>query len=154
MSYQPETRLAGLSDQTRRRNTCGCGSRQRGHFIRGPIPWEWLCRAGRTVGKGLHVAAVIWFKVGLQSSDRVKISLSAVARYFNFDRASAARGLAELENAGLVVVERHSGAAALVRVVRECPDVSSGPSEAPLRVQDRDGDSGPQVSDRRQVSSA
>jgi hypothetical protein len=86
-------------------------------FVRGPIPLRWIRRAGGLPGKALHVGLAIWFLVGLRKSYVVALSLSAVARDFGMDRATASRGLGKLARAGLVAVERHPGRKVTVRVV-------------------------------------
>jgi len=120
----------------------------RAAFIMGPLPLAWIEVAGRTTGAGLHVAMEIWFRVGLRGSDEVKVSLSYVARRFGFHRTSAARGLADLEAAGLVVVQRRPGRAPVVRVVREftrpAADVEPGAVQLePTRTASRAGRPGP-----------
>jgi hypothetical protein len=35
-------------------------------FLKGPIPWLWLCKAARLRGKALATAIVIWHLVGLR----------------------------------------------------------------------------------------
>ena len=34
-----------------------------GHFLKGPIAWDWLCVAANQSGKALHVAIALWFLV-------------------------------------------------------------------------------------------
>src|SRR5262245_26753722 len=92
------------------------GSRQRAaprpepgkKFLKGPIPWEWLQRAGRARGHALHVAVVLWFLAGITKCGTVKLS-NLVLAGFGVDRSTAQRGLRALEVAGLVTVVRHRG---------------------------------------------
>lgn len=88
-----------------------------GLFLCGPVPLGWLRRAGSLPGKALHVGIAIWFLVGLRKSRVVGLSLSAVARDFGMDRATASRGLAQLARAGLVSVDHQPGRKVTVRVV-------------------------------------
>src|SRR4030095_2538702 len=77
-------------------------------FLKGPIPWEWLQRAGRARGHALHVAVVLWFLAGIEKCSTVKLS-NVVLAAFGVDRSTAQRGLRTLEVAGLVTVVRHRG---------------------------------------------
>ncbi|MGO9834577.1 MAG: hypothetical protein ACLP1X_10200 [Polyangiaceae bacterium] len=71
----------------------------------------------RLEGKALHVGLEIWYRAGLQRRREVVLSLSKVADAGTFDRATAARGLAALERAGLVRVERAVGRAPRVTLL-------------------------------------
>jgi hypothetical protein len=42
-------------------------------FLKGPIPWDWLDRAGRLPGKALAVGLVLWQKAGLCNSQTIGI---------------------------------------------------------------------------------
>ena len=86
-------------------------------FLKGPIPWNWLVKAGQLPGKALHVAQFIWLMVGMKRSAHVGISLSRVSRDFHFSRASAIRGLRSLEKRGLVSVSRGAGRKPIVTVL-------------------------------------
>jgi DNA-binding transcriptional ArsR family regulator len=77
-------------------------------FLKGPIPWEWLQRAGRARGHALHVAVVLWFLAGIEKCSTIKLS-NVVLAGFGVDRSTAQRGLKTLEVAGLVTVVRHRG---------------------------------------------
>lgn len=88
-----------------------------GLFLKGPIPWVWLGKAMALPGKALHVGVVIWFQVGLQKTDNVKLSFSLLG-HAGISRWSASRGLLSLKDAGLVEVDRAVGRKPRVRVVR------------------------------------
>jgi hypothetical protein len=90
--------------------------RQRERFLKGPIPWPWLERAGALPGKALHVAIRLWHEVGLTRTSKVSISMTGMER-MGISRFAATRGLAALEGAGLVSVVRHAGRKAQVVVV-------------------------------------
>jgi hypothetical protein len=77
-------------------------------FLKGPIPLPWLALAGRQPGKALHVAIVLRFLAGVARSSTVALS-GEVLTTFGVDRRAGHRGLAALERAGLVSVERHRG---------------------------------------------
>jgi hypothetical protein len=77
-------------------------------FLKGPIPWTWLAKAAHQPGKALHVAIALWFLAGITRKRTVALS-GAVLQALGVNRHSGYRGLAALEQAGLVSVERHSG---------------------------------------------
>jgi hypothetical protein len=86
-------------------------------FLRGPLPMAWLERAASLPGRALHIGVMLWYYVGLHKSARVKFSLSRCERRLGFDRTTATRGLAALERAGLVTVERRPGQRPVVTVI-------------------------------------
>lgn len=59
-------------------------------------------------GKAMQVAIRLWFEAGLAKSDRVKISMTGMAKK-GISRFAASRGLVALEKARLVSVVRHAG---------------------------------------------
>ena len=103
----------GMVAKTKFRRSLTHGPRQK--FLKGPIPWLWLQRAARLPGKALHVAIELWHLSGLLKSDEVRPSLSKLGG-LGVSRTAAARGLAALESAGLVSVERGRGRKALVTI--------------------------------------
>ncbi len=82
-------------------------------FLKGPIPMEWLEKAGQQPGKALHVAVGIWFWAGIKKSRVIKLSIRKLAK-LGVERHSAYRGLQALEMAGLVSVDRHNGRSPVV----------------------------------------
>lgn len=83
--------------------------KRKGKFIKGPLPRAWFIAAGKLPGKAVHIGLEVWFRVGLARSESVFISLTAISKAMGFSRPTAARGLASLEQAGLVTVERSPG---------------------------------------------
>lgn len=75
-------------------------------FIKGPIPWDWILRAGRLPGKTLHVAIVLWQLAGLKRARTFKLNLRTMPW---MTRAAARRGLRALANAGLVEIAYKPG---------------------------------------------
>ena len=92
------------------------------HYLRGPVPLDWLCRAARLPGKSLHVGMAIWYSAGLNRSASVRLS-NIAGHKFGLDRNSKYRALAWLEGADLIKVERKLGRAPIVTIV------SAGASE-------------------------
>lgn len=97
-----------LSDASRNRRLKK-GNRQGGEFLRGPIPIEWLTAAARLPGKALAVGVAIWFRVGCQPYDADVSICNTLLSRLGVHRVSGYRGLAALEQAGLVAVTRHRG---------------------------------------------
>jgi hypothetical protein len=82
-------------------------------FLRGPLPGFWLSRAARLPGKSLHVALAIWFAAGLTDNREVKLTGRLLAKFAVLPDAGR-RGLRQLEQDGLVRVQRHRGRCPLV----------------------------------------
>lgn len=92
--------------------------RRRGErFLKGPISWPWLTLAMALPGKAVHVGLHLWFEAGMTGSADVAPSLSSMQRNAGVSRFAASRGLAVLEAAGLVAVERHAGRKPRVRLL-------------------------------------
>ncbi len=107
--------------------------RQQQPFLRGPIPMPWLRAAAQLRGQALYVGIEIWFQVGLRGQDDVQLNLSRIQQY-GISRSAASRGLAALETAGLVCVDRHQGRKSTVRVIRKNvgTENSNAPTERPV----------------------
>ena len=90
--------------------------RRKGHFLAGPIPVTWLATAQRLGGSALAVGLAVWFKTRVESDGKaVPICPDLLAR-FGVQYHTGRRGLLALEQAGLVSVERRSGACPLVTI--------------------------------------
>jgi len=93
-----------------------------GKFLKGPIPWCWIQRAGVLGGRALHVGLVMWFEAGCCGSHQVAVNQKAIAAAFEIDRATVRRAIQQLERAGLIrLVERHRGQRAVVELIDEEP---------------------------------
>ncbi len=77
-------------------------------FLKGPVPWQWLTRAAQQPGRALHVAIAIWFWASIIGSGQIALSISRL-KELGVSRYAAYRGLAALERAGLILVQRHRG---------------------------------------------
>lgn len=106
-------RLARSPD--RRRSTNLPRPKNSERFLKGPVPLAWLEIAAQLPGKSLHVGVALWFLGGLQKSRVVRLSNANGIR-FGLDRNAKYRGLAWLEVAGLVTVERKLGRAPVVTI--------------------------------------
>jgi hypothetical protein len=87
-------------------------------FLKGPIPLDWLVVAARQSGRALHVGMVLWFLKGVKRSRTVELTRSKLA-WFGISRHAGYRGLAKLEEAGLVSVKRHRGRSPVVTISRD-----------------------------------
>lgn len=85
-------------------------------FLKGPISWDWICRAARLRGRSLHVAMGIWHLAGITRGRTMKLS-QKVLRELGLNRNAAYRGLAELEKDGLVRVRRRTGQNSEVTII-------------------------------------
>ena len=92
-------------------------ARAKGLFLCGPIPLDWLGRAAAVPGRALHVGLAIWFRVGCEKSDTVRLTRKNLDR-FKVGRHAGYRGLLALEKAGLVKVVRHPGRCPVVTLIR------------------------------------
>ena len=95
-----------LSDVSRRRHQANKKRRQ-AEFVRGPIPVAWIGKAAELPGRALAVGLAVWFIVGARRHSNA-VCPSLLAR-FGVSQRTAYRGLAALERAGLVEVDRHRG---------------------------------------------
>lgn len=105
---------SAMPDQTP--TPCRPNRHQRGKFLKGPIPWDWLTKAVSIRGKALAVSLVLWREVGCQKSNTVKLKPSAL-KAFGVSRTTAYVALTRLEQAGLISVERHRGRAPRVTIL-------------------------------------
>lgn len=85
-------------------------------FIKGPIPLDWISRANALPGKAGAVGLALWFLTGVQKSQTVKLT-GEVEKIAGCGRKAVYAGLAALEGAGLVWVERRKGARAVVAII-------------------------------------
>ena len=94
-------------------------------FLKGPIPWNWLCRAAELCGKAFQVAIAIWFLAGVHKKREVKLSGPAVAD-LGVNRYACYRGLKLLEKAGLISVHRAPGRKAIVTILDFAEGIKQG----------------------------
>jgi len=84
-------------------------------FIKGPIPLEWLLTASKLPGKSLEISMVLWFLKGVTKNHTVKLS-GKLVRSFGVSRSTLYRGLAEMENAGLISIQRKKSRSPMVTI--------------------------------------
>ena len=95
-------------------------------FLKGPIPWNWLCAAARCSGHAFHVGIFLWWLAGVKASANLIVDVSAVERELDVGRHTVGRALDSLAAAGLVVAARHPGRKPRVTLL-SCPSTPTGP---------------------------
>ena len=83
---------------------------------------DWLSTAARLPGKSLHVAIALGIMSSLQRSDVISLSNNTIRR-FGLDRNAKYRGLAWLEEAGLISVRRKLGRAPIVIILQPWSEI-------------------------------
>jgi len=91
---------------------------QKAPFLRGPIPLAWLSEAAKLPGKTLNVALALWWRHGMARGKPFKLTRKAL-KTLNVERDAASAGLARLEQAGLIQVERKPGQRPTVSILNE-----------------------------------
>ncbi len=86
-------------------------------FIKGPLPLKWITRAAILPGKTLHVGLAIWFQVGLEKCQTVKLSQKRVD-CFSVSRDAKFDALKRLAEAGLINVEQFPGRSPIITVIQ------------------------------------
>jgi hypothetical protein len=76
--------------------------------LRGPIPWHWWYAATRLRGSTLRVGAVCWTVAGWCRSTEFVLGLGEW-HDLGLSRFAVARGLRQLDNAGLVSISHRCG---------------------------------------------
>jgi len=97
---------------------------QGGRFVRGPIPYDWLRAALAFGGKAGNLALAIWWLVGVEGSNPIKLT-ARVLRDFNISPRSTRRLLPAFERAGLLRVDRQRGRGPVVEIVKPSPEPPS-----------------------------
>ncbi len=89
------------------------------HFLRGPIPMDWINAAATASGRGsgFQVAMALWYLSGLNRQARTIKLRGSVLRKMGVDRHAGYRGLKALEDAKLVRIQRHPGQCPLVTLI-------------------------------------
>jgi hypothetical protein len=85
-------------------------------FLKGPIPGEWLTRAAGLSFRALRVGLALWYLAGLKKYREVKPNRDTWQR-FGLSPDAGRRGLAALEGAGLVAVDRQPGRGPVVTIL-------------------------------------
>jgi hypothetical protein len=98
---------------------------QREKFLKGPIPLNWIIKAGQQKGRALHVGIILWFLVGIHNSRIVRLS-SILPKEMHVGRHALYSALQALEAAGLIRVERHRGRRPKIEILKATKDEEGG----------------------------
>ncbi len=85
-------------------------------FIKGPIPLDWMGAANSLPGKAGAVGLGLWFLKGVTRSNEVKVT-GQVEKIAGCSRKSLYAGLAALERARLIRVQRKPGCRPVVEII-------------------------------------
>ncbi len=85
-------------------------------FLKGPVPWDWLCEAAKLPGKALHVAVVLWHVSGLTRSRDVRLEQRHL-KSFGLGRKAVYAGLKAMQNLGLVGLKKKTGSRPTVTIL-------------------------------------
>ena len=85
-------------------------------FLKGPIPWAWIEKAGKLPGKALAIAMVLWKQVGCDNRRTVRFNLTQSCKRWRVSIDTGRRGLKALVTAGLISVVHPDGKCLMVTV--------------------------------------
>jgi hypothetical protein len=85
-------------------------------YLKGPVDMYWLGKASCLPGKALHVAIALWHVAGMRKSHEVRMQ-GGVLSLMGITRQAYSKGLAQLEGAKLISVERSSGRTPVVTLL-------------------------------------
>jgi len=123
---------SGFVPPEKKKNRPKAGRRVNGRFIRGPLPWDWVCRAVHLTEKSPHVALGLWFIVGLTKSYTVKLQKKVLLE-LGVNRQSFYRAVKKMEEAGLISVIRKPGQTYLITLLVDEEKTSNPqPRESPI----------------------
>jgi hypothetical protein len=77
-------------------------------FLKGPVPWVWVCKATKLPGKTLEVGLALWRLSGAMRSDTVRLTNKEM-KALGVDRNAKSRALKQLQKSGLVSVQQDPG---------------------------------------------
>jgi len=81
------------------------------------MKWLYQASIAAGLGSGFKIAIALWYLAGLNRGAATVKLKGSVLRRFGVNRHAGYRGLAALESAGLVEVERRPGQTPLVTLV-------------------------------------
>jgi hypothetical protein len=88
------------------------------HYLRGPIPWNWL-KAAIAVGSGALAAGLaIWHFRALKKTTTFSVSLYQLGKWTGQSEKVMREGLHRLEHAELVKVERPPGRSPIITIIK------------------------------------
>ena len=88
-----------------------------GRFIKGPLPFKWMCNAAMLPGRALAVGLALWFEAGCKKTDTVTLTTKLLSR-LGVERGAKMRALRNLREAGLIEYKGTSGKNPEVRILK------------------------------------
>ncbi len=88
-------------------------AKQAARFIKGPLPWTWVCAAARCHPRGLELVLIVKMLIDITGNETVLVS-NKLATEMGLGRETKRRALVALEAAGLVRVDRKRGRSPMV----------------------------------------
>jgi len=79
------------------------------HFLKGPVPLDWLMIASKLPGKSCQVGNVLWYLAGLNNSVPTIKLTQTILNKFGINRHCKYRALQSLEQAKLITLNRIHG---------------------------------------------
>ena len=105
-------------DKTRGKHVRRSRARDRGRFIRGPIPLEWLIAVTQLRGKAaVLVALAICYAVGVRGAHRDISVSNELVGIFGLSRYAKRRALEQMATAGLIILKQEGKSAPRVTIV-------------------------------------
>ncbi len=97
--------------------------RYRGRFLKGPIPVAWLASALSIRGSSaVAVGLALWHLSGIKHNERTVLLSNVEVDRWGISRQRKWVGLAALEKASLIAIERRGKASPLVTIVVSAED--------------------------------
>ena len=87
-------------------------------FLKGPVPWRWICKAAKLPGKTLEVGLALWRLSGAMKSDTVRLTNSEMEA-LGVDRNAKSRALKQLQKVGLISVQQDRGKIPVVTLIHD-----------------------------------
>ncbi len=85
-------------------------------FLKGPIPWNWICKASKLPGKALAVALAIYHLAFILNSRTVKLQ-KKITDEMGIKRITKYRAITALQNAGLISAIIHRGRLPVITIL-------------------------------------
>jgi len=87
------------------------------HFIKGPIPLNWIKLAAQCGGRGTEVGLLLWYAAGWQKRNPVKLT-AAIRKQLGVHPKTTKRVLIRMEEVGLIKAKFHRGRSPVVTLLR------------------------------------
>ena len=99
-------------------------ARQNKRYIKAPLPYGWIATAANLPAKTLHLAMAIRYLVGVTKSSTIKLSYK-YPKEFGVGVKAFYSALTNLEQAGLISVQRSKGRSPIITVLNAADTTNS-----------------------------